>query len=248
MGGEPNHGFGGGRYTGPGRNEWAGNHDNGQPECARSFDLRYGRVSARVLRQDRLDAMLAEEADIVIGGERAARLDDFDVRQIGRLGGAVDQADNVAVLWRGLQVSQGKTADGAEDRAGFGAERCDGGRHVLDLNPNISSLFYPGGPLQREQRRICQARRFDGVAAHLRGKGMRGVDQKIDAFGLEIVGEPFGATKAAAAGFNGLRPGRKRPASKRQDGFEPEVCRNKFRERARFGRAAEKEHAHGPCV
>ena len=84
MPGEPSHGVLRRRNRWPGRNERALHHHDRQAERAGGFDLGDRCVAAGVLGQNNLDAVLAEQADVVLRREGAARLDEDDVRQSER--------------------------------------------------------------------------------------------------------------------------------------------------------------------
>ena len=118
--GEPCHGVLRRRNRWPGRNERALNHHHRQVKRARRLDLGDGGIAASILRQNNLDAMLAEQPDVVLRRKRPARLDKDDVRQSEGRGGQIDQADNVGVLRRGLQLGEGEAADPAENLPGLG--------------------------------------------------------------------------------------------------------------------------------
>ncbi len=229
----------------PWRNERARNHHDRQAERVRRFDLGNGGIAARILGENSFDAMLPEQADIVLRREGASRLDHCDVRQAGRNRGPVDHADNISVLPRGSQLRKGKAADAAEDDARLWAERCDGGSNVRRLDPAISRLLLPSGPLDGEKRRAGHRGGLDRVAAHLASEGMRGVDQHIDAFHPQIAGKALRTAKTAASRWNWLSAGRGGPACERKDCFEAPVAGEESRKRARFRGAAQKEDAHG---
>ena len=74
---------------------------------------------------------------------------------------------------------------------------------------------------------------------------MRGINEHIDTFVLQIVDEPFDAAEAAASGRDRLGARRRRPARKGECGFKTAVRRELPRKRARFRRASEEKNAHG---
>ena len=111
---------------------WAGagyralDHDDWQAERTRRFNFGVGGVAAGILGQHNLDAVFAEQADVVLRGKRSARLDEDDVRQSEGAFGQIDQADDVGMLRGGLQFGERKAADAAEDIARRGANGLDG--------------------------------------------------------------------------------------------------------------------------
>ena len=160
--------------------------------------------------------------------------------------GQVDQADDVGVLRRGLQLGEGEAADPAENLPGRGANRLDSGGHIRRERPIVAGLRLPGGSFDGEQRRAGGRSRFDGVAAHLRGEGMRGIHQHIDALVAQIADEPFDAAEAAASGRDRLGARRGRPAGEGERGIETAVRCEQPCKRARFRGAPEEKNAHGP--
>lgn len=60
-------------------------------------------------------------------------------------------------------------------------------------HPAVARPRGPWGALQRHKRHAGDAAGRDRVAAHLRGKGMGGVDHLRDAFGVQIGRQPLDA-------------------------------------------------------
>ena len=71
---------------------------------------------------------------------------------------------------------------------------------------------------------------------------MRGVDQRVDAFGLEIGGESLRAAEAADPHRNRLRRGRGGAARKRQGHLQVGALAQQSGQVPRFRRAAEYEN------
>ena len=140
-------------------------------------------------------------------------------RASGR-GRQIDQPDDVGVLRRGLQFGEGEAADPAEDYPRLGANRLDGGGHIWRERPIVAGLRLPGRSFDREQRRARGRSRIDGVAAHLRGKGVGGVHQHVDTLVPQIADEPFDAAEPAASCRDRLSARRRGPPGERQRGLE----------------------------
>ena len=244
MAGEPVHGVLRRRNRWPGRNEWALDHHDRQAKRARRLDLGDGCIATRVFRQNNLDAMLAEKLDVVLRREGPARLDEDDVRQSEGRGGQIDEADNVGVLRRGLQLGEGEAADPAENLPGLGAYRLDSGGHIWRKRPIVAGLRLPGRSFDREQRRAGGRSRFDGMAAHLRGEGVGGIHQHLNALVPKIADEPLDAAKPAASGRDRLGAGRGSPAGEGKRGIETAVPGEQPCKRARFRGAPKEKNAH----
>ncbi len=243
--GEPCHGLFRRRNRWPGWNERALNHHDRQAKRARRFDLGDGGIAAGVFRQNNLDAVLAEQPDVVLRREGAARLNEDDVRQSERRGGQINQAYNVGVLRRGLQLGEGEAADPAENLPGLGANRLDSGGHIWRKRPIVAGPKLPGRSFDREQRRAGGRSRFDGMAAHLRGEGVRGIHQHLNALVPKIADEPFDAAKPAASRRDRLGARRGSPAGEGKRGIEMAVPGEQPCKRARFRGAPKEKYAHG---
>ncbi len=245
MSAEPGHSLSGVWDRRPRRNEGPLDHDHGQAENPRRFDLRHRRCAAGVFCQDGLDPMLAEQADVVSGREWAARLNEREAGQIKRHRGRIDQPDDVTMVRGGVQSAKREAAYAAKNDARTWAKRCDSGIHVRHAGPGIARLRIPRRPFDGEKRDARYRGRRDGIRAHLRGEGMRGIDQKLDALCIKTGREPFGAAKAAVPDRDGLSARRSCPARQRQDSLETGIGREQLCKRAGFGRAAQEKNAHG---
>jgi hypothetical protein len=248
MPGEPQHSVFGRWYRRPRRNIRAADHDHWEAEHASGFDFGKGGVAAGVLRENHLDPVFAEEADVFLRGEGSACVDENNVRQIGRRCWHIDEPDHIAMLRGSLEAGQSEAADAAKHFAGCGPKRGDSFRHTGDLDPAILRLLSPSGPFDREKRPAGHRGGLDGITAHLAREGMRGIDHEIDAPGFEVSGKPFRAAKTAGARGDGLGARRCRAAREREDRLEANIGCEQPRERACFGRAAQNEDTYAPRV
>ena len=95
------------------------------------------------------------------------------------------------------EIGQILAADGQKDPCSLGGQ---GGRHgwdVVEKSPVIARDRRPGRAFQRDQRQAQIGAGRCGIAAHLRGKGVGGVDHMRDLTGLQIGREPFRPAKTA---------------------------------------------------
>lgn len=230
----------------PRRDERALNHDHREAERAGSFYLGHSGIAARVLCQNSLDAMFPKQPNVVLRRERAARLNEDYIWKFEGRRRQVYQPYDIGMLWRGLQFSKGEAPNPAEDDARFLSQSGNSRSHVWDAGPIVTGLPFPCWALHSEKGCACDRSSFDGVAAHLGGKGVGGVDQDIDTLFPQITDKPFNAAEPAASCGNRLGLRRGSPARKGKGGIETAVESEQPRQRARFRGAAEEKNAHGP--
>lgn len=186
------------------RNFGSIDHKDGQPQGARRIQLGPRATAARILGHNQLGAMAAHQLNIALNSERPAR--DLDVR-VGhrhpvRL---IHQTQQVVVLGLGREVVQMHTAHGKEHALSRTVQRLDSSVDIRDTDPIVCLSFHPRRARQCSQRRVRLGAGLRGVPAHLRGKGVRGVDHMGHAMVADVTCQPFGPTKAANTGWQRLR-------------------------------------------
>ena len=152
---------------------------DGQAQGLGCVNLGARTAAAGVFGDDMRDMMGAQQVQITLQGERPAR---DDRRRIGQRqhAGRIDQAQQIMVP--GLCGESGKVlfADGQKHpRRGLGQGgdgRCDIRNEMATGEPT------PGRALEPQQGDIGSGTGGDGVAAHLRGKRVGGIDDMGDAF------------------------------------------------------------------
>ncbi len=242
---KPDHGVCGRWNRWPRRNEGALDHNDGKAKRARGLDLGNRSLASRIFRQNRFDAALAKQENIVLRCERPACPDYDDARQAERCCRRVDQPDDVGMLRRGLKLSKSEAANGAEDRARFLAERRNRRSHIRNDGPVVFRLTFPGGPFDGEERRTGDRSRGDGVSAHLGREWVGCVDEDIDLPVPQIADKPLNPAKAAASHRNGLGARSRCPSGKGESCLETAVPGEQPCERARFRGASEEKNEHG---
>lgn len=234
-----------GRCARPGGNGGAAYHHDREVQHTGRFDLGDCCAPAGILGDDHVDAMLAKKPGIARRSEWTLCLDQGESRQIGKAGGTVDQADDVAMLRRGLEVPEKQASDGREDDAGRRSKSSDRTGHIGHLHPEIVFPSHPRGPFHRNKGNARLSGRSDGIAAHPCRKRMGGIDQEVDIFVAQEVREALRPAETAGANRNRLRARRGRAAGEREQRLESSVCREGFGEPARFARSSKDEETHG---
>ncbi len=211
---------------------------------ARGIQLGARARAARILGDDHLDAVFAQQGQFARRREGAAIHDQMMVGP-GRRRGGIDEAQQVEML-RGLgKVADGLAAKCQEHARRVGAERSDRLFGIRHADPAITGAFHPFGSGQREQRHARPLRRRNRIGADPRGEGVGRVDQMRHAFALQVIGQPLDPAEPADAYRDRLGAGVLGAARIAQHRAYP-ALRQRGGQRARLGRAAEqKDMAHG---
>ncbi len=186
------------------RNFGSIDHKDGQPQGARRIQLGPRATATGIFGHNQLDAMAAHQRDIALNSERPAR--DLYVgigyRHTARF---VHQTQQVVVLGLGRELRQMHAAHGKEHALSRTAQRLDSSVDIRDMDPIVSLSFHPCRTRQCSQRRVCLGAGLRGIPAHLRSKGVRGIDHMGHAMVADVTRQPLGPTKAANAGWQRLR-------------------------------------------
>lgn len=187
-------------------------HDDRQSQDARRCELGARSLAAGVLGDDERDRVLAQQRQIDFEREGPSSQHGLRIGQGQRLSRRIDQPQQVVVMRAGCKCGQALPADREKD-AGWGwGQRSHGGGDVARMPPVIAGHGRPRRALERDVAHARLGTGQDGVAAHLRREGMRGVDQVSDAFGREISDESRDAAKASDPCLDRLRSGPGRAA------------------------------------
>ena len=223
----------------------SGNHDDRQAEFARRGDLGVGRIAAGVLGNDDVDPAVAQQRPLGIEVERSASLQNDEIGWQSGGVGSIDTARHIVVLRCGREKVQILAAETEEHTPWRRTEHPCGGVRVRHDLPAIAWLGLPGGAHDRHERNAEPHAGFDGIAGNLVGVGMRGIDHRIDALGLEPLRQTSHPAEAADARRDRLRTRVRGASGQRQDRLVPRIVRKQAGEGGCFGRAAENEQAHG---
>lgn len=186
-----------------------------------------------VFGNDEGDAVLPQEREVVFQRERAARQYSFRVWQGERCCRRVHQPEQIEMGWIGGENMQPLAADSEEDSPWRGGQSSGGIFHTFHMPPIIFRPRNPGWAFQRQYFHTGFGAGGHGVAAHLGGEGMGGVDEMGDGVVTQIGHQPRHAAKAAnphgqrlrqrgfraaGVGKNGVHA-RRRQASRHEAGF-----------------------------
>jgi len=170
--------------------------DDRQSQPASGNELCPCSFSACILCNDMADAMSGEQRLIFLDREGSARDDRFSLgqRQSVRL---VHQPQEIMVLRCRREDRQVLLADSEKDARRLKGQSSDRRRKIGHLQPGISSLRLPGCSLKSQQGNTRHAAGSNGVAAHLCGEGVRGIDDLADAVIAQVPGQPINTSETA---------------------------------------------------
>ena len=220
-------------------------HHDAQAELARRDELRFGRGAAAVLADDRVDAVPAQQRQLVLEPKRPARQHDLGcgegVRRIGRL----DRADQEPQAVEAGECRQLLPADGEEHASGRTAQRRDGLVPVRDRFPAVARDRLPCGARQPEQPRAHARAGFRRVPAHAHGKRMGRIDDRADVVVPQECGKAVDAAEPADPQLAGHRPRSRHAAGQRADDAQAGKADRGVCDGKSFARAAEDQQRHG---
>jgi hypothetical protein len=216
-------------------------------QVSRGENLRSGRVSAAVLRDDDIDPRRAQELVLVVLREWSEPGDHLIGRQVRRDIGGLDRADEIGMLRGCLEGRELESPDREEDAARRGTDRLRRLGHVADLDPSVTGFPQPRRARHHDERNSGALRRGDGIARHLLGERMRGIDDEIDLLPGEKGHEPVDASKAADAKGHRRRERRLGPSGEGQQALDISAAGEKTGELARLGCSAEEKNSHSDC-
>jgi hypothetical protein len=203
------------------RNRWTSGdrrsfeHEYRDSKCARGGNLAIGRLTAAVLRNDRVNRKQLEQVPIVRLGEGATLENVSGVRHIQRRIDRIHAANKVVMLWSRAEWTQLLPPDSEKNPSRTLAQRPDGSLRIGNIYPDIAIDPTPGWPAHRQYWRPGSSSCCGGVRGNVCGVRMRSIDQKIDTLSQEILRKPISSPKSAATHGNGLSSRRRRTARKR---------------------------------
>lgn len=179
-------------------------HKYGQAQlpCCREFGA--GAGTAGVLGHHQVDPVLTHQRKIALDRKGTPVEDDLTVGK-GQFGiGRVHESQQVKMLWVRSKFGQMHTPDGKHDPAGRDLKGCDCGRDIRNMLPAVTIAGRPGRAGQRNQRHLRCSTGCDGIAAHLCGKGVCGIDDMGNSVVVQVLPEAFSTAETAAAQGQGL--------------------------------------------
>ena len=190
------------------------NHDDRQAQRAGSGDFGIGSGAARVFRHNQINAVFPHQRSVVRFGKRPARHKHMVIGKGWRGLGRIDETQQVEMLRVGRKLRQMHAPHGQHDALGRLIQRINGPCNVGHLGPAISVLRRPRLSGQCQQRHIRLCAGGHRIPAHLRRKGVGGVDHMCDLLGTQMLHQPINTTKTPDALWQGLTLGPVHAASK----------------------------------
>lgn len=220
-------------------------HHNRQAQQARGVQLGLGAGSAGILGDNDIHLVVAHQRGVCVHVKRATRDDDGVLRQGRWAGRRIDQPQDVMVLRLGCKFCKVHAAQCQHDGLRRPLQCRRRGADVGYRMPAVAGDRMPGRTGQRQQGYTRLGSGGDGIAAHLSGKRMGGIDQVGDGMRVQIPHQPRHAAKAADAHGDGLRSGlRHTPRIRQNRMFTP--FGQGMGQRAGFkGASEDKDVAHG---
>lgn len=169
------------------RHLWAVDHNDRQAKGTGGVQLGLRPLPACVFGDNMGDGMLAHQGLVACGLKRSPRDNNGGVRQRQIRFGFVHKAQEVVMLRRGSEEVEVLFADGQKHpRRGARQGICSLGQ-CLHMAPVIARPVLPRRTLQRAQRHIHCGTGGHGIAAHLRGKGVGGVNHMGHSFTADVI-------------------------------------------------------------
>lgn len=210
-------------------------------ERASGGDLAVGRIPAAVFRDHHVDTTRQQQLTIFRFAERAAGEYVACMRYIERRVDRIHRSHNIVMLRLTRERGDLLPTHCEKHSLRLGAQCLCCSFSIDHVSPSIARHGLPGRPTQRQQWRIGLPGRLDGVRRDRIRKGMRGIDQGVDAIVTQICGESRCSAKAATSCGHGLCERRCRATGERQPHAQVVASGEAGRELSRFGRTAENQ-------
>ena len=187
-------------------NLWAGrdfgavDHDDLCAQFARGADFRIGPSAACVFGHNHGDIVPLHQRQIIWMGKRPARYFRMEAGK-GRWGlWRIHQTQQIGMLIQAGKFSQMHSANSQHNiLSGQHGQFGRGAGHVVHLDPIIPRHGFPWRAGQGDQGCARLGAGGDGIVAHLRGKGVGGVDHMGDGFVSDVISQAHGPSKATNA-------------------------------------------------
>lgn len=218
-------------------------HDDRYPELTGRYELGVSPHSARISRHQPLNAVPAQEVALTRDRERSALDDDARPGERWVPLEPVNEAERVDVLRPAGEGGDMLSADGEEYVRSLLRQCGGGGLEVRDVDPPVSRRLGPFRPLESETGDARGLAGGDGIAAHLAGEGVRGIDDVRVAVLVEEARETFRTPEATFPHGQRLRCRHGRAPGVRVEGIDA-ALRQRRREAVGILRSTENEDAH----
>ena len=182
-------------------------HQDRQVQIAGGVKFRARAISARVFRHDQINAVMLQKCAIRVAIKRPARDQNVVVWKRRRNVGRIHKTQDIVMLRRDIEGGDFGSPDGKENAFPRGIKGLSGAVDVCRVGPEVIFAGQPGGTGQGDQRYLGISACHNGIAAHLSGKGMGGINQMRNFFFGKVGGKTIGAAIAANAGRDRLAVG-----------------------------------------
>ena len=196
-------------------------HNDRQAQSAGGDQFGLGPNAASVFGHNMGDAMLTHQGFVLCRLKRATGDNYRGLGQRRNRFGFIDQPQQIMVLGRGGKEVEVLFANRKKHPCWSRRQGRGCGLERGHMGPVITHARLPRGPLQGTQRhaRLCTG--SYGVVAHLRGKGMSGVNHMGHSFAANVIDKPCDSTKPAQPLGQRLRHRARGTASIGKDGLTP---------------------------
>jgi len=231
-------------HGGAGGQVWPFDQDDRAAQLPRRGQFGLRTLAPRVFGHHVRDAVPPQQGQVVCQRERAT------VQHHGTLGFGqneprIDQPQQIPVPYVCEKRLHVLPANRQKHPRRAGGQGRHGSCQVGHMLPAVTGLCLPGQALQRQQGQRQLGTGLHRVAAHLRGKGVRGVDHVGDGFALQVVAQTLCAAKTPHPGGQGLGHGGFRASGVRKHAVYPGFGQ-RLGQPAGFGGATQQEDAlHG---
>ncbi len=181
-------------------------HQHRQAQRPRGVQLGACAAAACVLGHDQFYVMALHQRPVIRFGKRPARHNHIAIRQ-GQFTGFIHQPQQVVVLGLGGEVLKVHPPYRQKDTLRQAGQGSHCAADIGNVLPAVPVLRRPGRTSQRSQRQPGIAAGGNGVPAHLRGKGMSGIDHVGDRVIAKVLRQPVRAAKTTDTHGQGLRAG-----------------------------------------
>ena len=187
---------------------WQGgalHHDDGQAQGARRIEFAARGMAASILGHQPLNAVCCHQSLVMLSTKGATPQHHRGVLQGQTAGlGLIHQPQQILMLGLMCESRQLLAAHGQKHTRSRLGQGLGCSSHISYASPSIASLRLPGRALQRQQGHAGFSAGLAGIAAHLRGKRVGGIDHMADALLAHELHQPGHTTKATAARGQGL--------------------------------------------
>lgn len=179
-----------------GRQRWAVDHNDRQAQSARGSKFGRSAVAAGIFGHNMRRSVALHQSKITGLNKGAARNLDGAIWQGQIRLGRIDQAQQIVMLRFGGKHRQILLSDCEKNPRRGLRQRRDRRRYISHMLPSIIRSCLPGRAFKGAERHGGRSTACNRIAAHLRCKGMGGVNHMSDDFTAQIGGQSFGTAKS----------------------------------------------------